>query len=396
MLDGAAPIAPQGIYSEAIYPRYHFGWSELLALTDDRYRFIKAPREELYDLERDPDEKQNIASDRSQAASAMRSALDTLVAGRAIDAPSAISAEDRQRLAALGYVGTQSSSLATQPGSALPDPKDMAPVLRRYREAVDLLEARQLAKGADALGGLLEDNPGMMDVWLQYASVLTKLGRDADALRAYQQAVRLKPEEPSGVLGAASALIALGRMDEARRHAELAIKNAPANAHTTLAQIALAQKDYREAQRQADRAAAADPQLPLPVYVRGLIAYHESRYADAVPLLLQARSDWTKRSVQTADLRYYLGDALAKLERYPEAEAMLLEELKIFPGSVRARAALAMLYQATGRTDRVERVIDDMLRVSPAPRTYETAAELWRIFGRPDRAAAVRAAVPRK
>jgi arylsulfatase A-like enzyme/Flp pilus assembly protein TadD len=396
LLNHRGQLAPQGIYSEALYPRYHFGWSELLSLTDERYRFIKAPREELYDLDRDPDEKQNIVAERSQAASAMRSALDALVAGRAIDAPSAVSAEDRQRLAALGYVGTQSSSSSTQSGATLPDPKDMAPVLRKYREAVDLLEAREFADGADALGTVLKDNPGMTDVWLQYAGVLTKLGRDADALRAYQQVIRLKPEEPAGLLGATAALIALGRLDEAKQHAELAAKNSPGSAHENLAQIALARKDYAEAQRQAALAAQADPQLPLPVYVRGLIQYHEQRYAEAVPLLLQARDAWSARTIQTPDLRFYLGDALAKLERYPEAETAFLEELRIFPGSVRARAGLALLYQATGKTDRVERIIDDMMRVSPSPRTYETAAELWRIFGQADRAAAVRAAARAK
>ena len=167
---------------------------------------------------------------------------------------------------------------------------------------------------------------------------------------------------------------------------------APAAAHEKLAHIAIAQKNYAEAQRQAALATQADPQLPLAVYVQGLIEYHQSRYAEAVPLLMQARNAWAKRTIQTPDLRFYLGDALAKLERYPEAEAAFLEEVKIFPGSVRARAGLALLYQATGQTNRVERVIDDMLRVSPAPRTYETAAELWRIFGQPERAAAVRAA----
>ena len=321
----------------------------------------------------------------------MRSALVGLIAGRAIEAPSAVSAEDRQRLAALGYVGTQSSS-PTQPGSTLPDPKDMAPVLQKYREAVDLLEARQFAAGADALAAVLKDNPGMTDVWLQYAGVLTKLGRDADALRAYQQVIRLKPAEPAGLLGATTALIALGRLDEATQHAELAAKSSPATAHENLAQIALARKDFAEAERQAALAGQADPQLPLPVYVRGLIQYHQQRYVEAVPLLLQARDAWSARTIQTPDLRFYLGDALAKLERYPEAENAFLEELRIFPGSVRARAGLALLYQATGKTDRVERIIDDMMRVAPSPRTYETAAELWRIFGHPDRAAAVRAA----
>ena len=86
LLFGRGSIAPQGIYAEALYPRYHFGWSELLSLTDDRYRYIKAPREELYDLARDPKERANLVAERPQAAAALRSALDSLIANRAIDA----------------------------------------------------------------------------------------------------------------------------------------------------------------------------------------------------------------------------------------------------------------------------------------------------------------------
>jgi len=41
------------LYSETFYPRYHFGWSELLSATEERYRFIRAPRGELYDRLRD-------------------------------------------------------------------------------------------------------------------------------------------------------------------------------------------------------------------------------------------------------------------------------------------------------------------------------------------------------
>jgi uncharacterized sulfatase len=60
-MDGADPsLADRGIYSETLYPLYHFGWSPLYALTDPRYRFIKAPHNELYDLQRDPLELTNI------------------------------------------------------------------------------------------------------------------------------------------------------------------------------------------------------------------------------------------------------------------------------------------------------------------------------------------------
>ena len=71
MLEGTGKLAPATVYSEALYARYHFGWSELTALTDERYRYIKAPREELYDLERDPRERTNIAADRPQPRQAL-------------------------------------------------------------------------------------------------------------------------------------------------------------------------------------------------------------------------------------------------------------------------------------------------------------------------------------
>ncbi len=54
VLDGSGRLDAAPVYSEALYARYHFGWSELTALTDDRYRYIKAPHDELYDLQRDP------------------------------------------------------------------------------------------------------------------------------------------------------------------------------------------------------------------------------------------------------------------------------------------------------------------------------------------------------
>ena len=389
-------IEPQGIYSEALYPRYHFGWSELLALTDDRYRYIKAPREELYDLQRDPGERTNIIGDRAQAAAALRSGLESLVAGRGIDAPSAVSAEDRERLAALGYIGAQPSSVARTSGTSLADPKDKAPLLRKYREAVESVGQGRLSHGAQLLAEIVEEDPGMTDVWSQYAGVLTRLGRPADAFKAWQQVIRLAPEEASGPLGAASVLVAMGRLDEARSHAELAVRAAPAEAHHALANIALATKKYDEALEHAQLAQQADPALPLPPLIRGLIEYNQGRFAQALPHLLEAREGYAKRALQTADLHFYIGDSLARLERYREAEPFLREELRLYPQNPRPYAGLAMLYQAQGRTADAERTIELMLKAAPTPPTYGTAAQLWRMFGQPQRASAVEAAARRQ
>ncbi len=92
-----------------------------------------------------------------------------------------------------------------------------------------------------------------------------------------------------------------------------------------------------------------------------------------------------------ADLHYYAGDALIRLERPAEAEYHLLQELRAFPRNVRARGALAALYNETGRADEAGEVLTAMIRVSPTPEAYSLAARLWTSFGNPSQAAAVRA-----
>ena len=358
---------------------------------DGRYKYIKAPRQELFDLERDPRERQNVVEERAQAAQAMRAAVDTLVADRPIDAPAAVSSEDRERLAALGYVGTQTASPTAGSGENLPDPKDKVGVLVKYREAIDLIGSRKPQEGARLLEAVLADSPDMFDAWIHLATVNVRMGRLPDAYAAYREAIKRKSDEPGALLGAASVLTSMGRYDEARRHGELAVKRSPALAHQTLANIALEQNRSDEALRQADLATQADPTLPLPLVVRGIIEYRRKRYAEALPFLLKARDAYAGRTVQPSDLHFYIGDSLAWLERYREAEPFFLRELQLYPQSLNARSGLAMLYQATDRQAEAERAIQEMLRVAPNPPAYERAESLYRMFGRPDRADAVRA-----
>ena len=49
-------------HSESWYPRYHYGWSELRAIQDGRFKFIRAPRPELYDLAADPRERSALSN----------------------------------------------------------------------------------------------------------------------------------------------------------------------------------------------------------------------------------------------------------------------------------------------------------------------------------------------
>ena len=398
LLDGAAHLPEQAVYSEAMYSRYHFGWSELTALTDGRFRYIKAPHEELYDLERDPHERDNIADDRPPARQALRGALDRLAAGQAIQAPSEVSADARERLQALGYVGAQ-TDVSTAPGDTLPDPKDKREILETYRAAVDAAGERKWGEAIARLQQILKQDAGMADVWSQLATFAGRVDRQDLALDAYKHFIELRPSDPGGYLGAAATLLRQQKLKDAREHAQLAVQIAPEsdtrareNAHELLAKIALARHDADEARAEAALAENADPRLPVVAFIEGRLLYDQGQFAEALPHFEAAlASQKTNGGAPLAELHYYAGDTYGRIERYPEAERQFLAELRDYPQNIRARAGLAMLYQATGRTDAARQSIDQMLRATPTPESYSLAARLWTMFGNRQQADAVRA-----
>lgn len=118
-------------YAESLYPQ-RFGWSPLYALRDSRYKFIDAPKPELYDLARDPFEERNIVAERSTIAEAMKRRLDAIAAktpSEVHQASAAPSPETRARLTSLGYFAGPKATAST--GGKLPDPKDCLPLLGR-------------------------------------------------------------------------------------------------------------------------------------------------------------------------------------------------------------------------------------------------------------------------
>lgn len=386
LLQGTGSIPDAPIYAESLYSRYHFGWSELYSLTDLRYAFIRAPRDELYDLQNDPREASSIVAQRPQVHQAMRTALEALIAHTLITAPAAVDAQDRERLAALGYVGTGSDASLSLPGDSLPDPKDKIPVLEKYRRAANLAGEYKFGEATALYKEILFGDPDMTDVWLQLAEVYVRQGLSADAVNAYREVIKRHPKDPGSLLSAGSALVKLGRYDEARQYGELAVSVMPGAAHELLANIALARHDRDDAMREAKLAQQADPTLPMPLFIQGLIAYHQGEYAQALGPFMQAHEIEKGRSVQINDLDYDIGDSLAHLERYDEAEPYFREEITVFPHNLQARAGLAMLYRAMGRNADSEREIDNLLKVAPTPEGHALAAKLRRMFGEPDKA----------
>ncbi|MFZ2492975.1 MAG: sulfatase-like hydrolase/transferase, partial [Thermoanaerobaculia bacterium] len=213
------PAAGRAIYSETLYPRIHFGWSELKSLVSGRHHYIQAPRPELYDVVADPAEKQNLAGMERRTATALRETLARIPAGT--DSFEPIRKEDAAKLGSLGYLGRTAG--ASTPNE---NPIDHIALIERMRIAYVLAEQKQFDEAERALGSLLEERPSLIDARLRLAELLVEKGRDDLAIAQYDELMqRSTIPLPDAMLAAAALLLRQGQIDDAEIRARAALSS---------------------------------------------------------------------------------------------------------------------------------------------------------------------------
>lgn len=138
-------------YIETYYPRENYGWSELIGLVDRDWKFIRAPKPELYNLKADPKEVQNAFPSEPKLAAEMGRRLEELIkksAGAKGAVPRALTVEEQERLRSLGYA----TFAGTPAKSSYPDPKDEVDLLQLMQKA----EAYELEKNYAAAAHIYE------------------------------------------------------------------------------------------------------------------------------------------------------------------------------------------------------------------------------------------------
>jgi arylsulfatase A-like enzyme/Flp pilus assembly protein TadD len=244
------------IYAETFFPRLHFGWSDLAALIAGRSHYIEAPQPELFDLQEDPDEENNLLGSDPALEEKLRAALSSY--DRELEAPAEVDAETRRRLEALGYVGAASVT-SDEP---LPDPKTRVHAMGDIMAAYTLYHDRDLESAVPALQKVLEENPKIEDAWGYLVLSQLELGRPDDAAESLLTALEKLPESKRLPLKAARILARLGRFEEASLYANVATAHDPAGAHLLLAQIAHRKGDLAEAEAHAREAVSSGSRDP--------------------------------------------------------------------------------------------------------------------------------------
>lgn len=378
--DGGDPtLADRALYSETFYPRLHFGWSELVSLTDAEHQYIEGPDPELFDLVADPQQRSNVLRDRRRVFAGLRDRLATI--DRELVAPAEVDEESRAALAALGYMG---GSVATTDGP-LPDPRSRLHTLDDLKAGFRYHSQKKDDEAVEAFRRTLAENPGMLDAWEFLARSLQRSGRREEALEAYREALELSGGTPHLAISAASLFFELDRFEEADSHARLALEQHASFAHGLLARIALARKDLDTAEGEAKAALDAEEQRLGPQITLANVLYARGRHEEALARVARIEATFQERDSLDPELiqgLYLLaGRAHADLGQPGSAETAFRREIELFPDQLAAYSGLAVVYALSGREPEVPRVLRSMVEANPGDRSYAEAVKTLRVLG---------------
>ena len=354
LMTGARAELGLDAYSEAMYPLHHYGWSDLRALRAGRYKVIDAPRPELYDLERDPDESTNLFTERQTLGERMLGQLRTLedrFSKTVAELPAAdVDPEARERLAALGYVGTFVAS-ASDPRTGRADPKDKIGLFNKLGSAQELSREADEDRAAYArMIGLLEEvvreDPQVIDAWFMLGTQYLRRADPAKAVEYFKRTLTLKPDYDLAVINLANAYRRLGDDEAALAGFEHYLKIDPKDpfVHYQMGEIWLDRGDLARAEQQFSHALQLDQRVAAAKNALGVIALKRGDAATAERLIREAlatKPDLRLAHFNLALLAEHRGDIVT-------AEREYFEELKLHPESHRAAFNLFRLYEQVG------------------------------------------------
>ncbi|MDH7513846.1 MAG: sulfatase-like hydrolase/transferase [Clostridiales bacterium] len=201
-------------YIETYFPLENYGWSPLVGVVDGDWKYIRAPREELYHLKADPGETKNRIDSDIQTAAEKRRRLDEIIAHSTSEISSTrrtLTAEEQERLRSLGYVAPTGET----PKGPLPDPKDMLPELELSQQAEAYEMEGKYAEAARIYEEMLARRPENQTAYVNLALMKARLNQFGEAVSVLERGIALFPESVMLLSRLAHTHMVMGRLKKA-------------------------------------------------------------------------------------------------------------------------------------------------------------------------------------
>jgi arylsulfatase A-like enzyme/Tfp pilus assembly protein PilF len=368
-------LPPAPAYFEALTAMLGRGWAPLYGVAQGDDKLIDLPLPEMYDLGRDPGERDSVIA-RSPV---RREDLQALLARyrRQDGGPArrAETGETRRQLAALGYTAAAAAPLKKE-YTAADDPKRLVELDRLMQEVIGRHRSGDLSGALAVCERVVRARPDMNAGLLQMALLYRKLGRLGPAVGALRRAFEQDPDDAGSAVLLASYLSEAG---EAKEAADLlapyaAQADPPLDVLATRG-AALAQLGRtREALDSFVRARRADPSNPMTSVQLATVHLAAGQTAEARRALTEALA----QNPSLATAHRMLGLIAAAEGRDAEAEASLRQALALDPGEHDALLNLGLVLRRHGRDAEARPLLQRFVAEAPQP-LY--AAEVRRLRG---------------
>ncbi|MGD1010448.1 MAG: sulfatase-like hydrolase/transferase [Candidatus Aminicenantales bacterium] len=341
-------------YGEAMASNIQFGWSALRTLRTTRYKYIDAPRAELYDLTQDAGEQTNILPEHPDIARRMKRDLDKFIAETSLGAPKPQAAnldkETMERLSALGYVGAPvSAKKAAGGGGPLADPKDKLPVFNEVTRAGELILSDKYAEAASALESALREDPSIPQALLLLSTCYLEMGRKDEAKAKLDLILKEDPESVQALISLANILLEEKKDEDviALCKRTLSVDERNTQAFTLIGEVYLGEQNYLEALPYFEKAVDTQPKITRTRLNLAACLVGAKQYDRAEAELHTVIADSPKFPLA----HYNLGLLYEERGRLEEARAAYAEEIATFPSEYKARFNLGkILFKLGDRT----------------------------------------------
>src|SRR5438874_633125 len=306
-------------FGETDYP-LRFGWAPLRSVRAEGFKFIEAPKPELYDLQKDPGELKNEYGPTNEMVQKGRKLLTDLRAKKpAAAAGSAATASpgSANQLQALGYVG-QTETSSTNPPSGLPDPKDKIEEQNLLHTAMIASEDERPAEARSALEKVLQLDSKSPTALKQIGELELKAGEYAKAAAHLKTAREIRPDDATAAFEAGQALEKTDDLGGARDALEASLKLQPSQlpARLLLGQVYLRLNEPKAADDQFEAALLIEPKSVEAQIGAAKTQIAQGNFADAA----QELEGLSKSHPDNADVFDVLAEAYAGAGRREDAQ----------------------------------------------------------------------------
>lgn len=380
LLHGKRESAPRDVYMESLYGKEENNWAPLTGMITGTHKYLSLPKAELYDLNKDRGEQENLFLKKNALARKLDTRLAEFVrihSKKGASGRMELSTTDKKQLQALGYISSFSST-----GNKAIDPKDGIRLSNRLEEFGRKMAQGKIDQVQHELEVMVKDPDIKLPSVYMMLTMIYKRKQDLkSSLNHLNHALIVfhgTPMENHFRLNLARLQLQTGNLDQAQSLADLIRQDDPGNVAALLLKAEIAEKRLRTASA-VEFFQAAEKLEPNNIAVKKKLAelfLLNKNIGEALRVYRQILQ--SEASDRNPELLFNVAALSAQTGDLAEAESLLCEAISK-KGNGRYLFHLALIQSKQGEAEAALATLEEAVARYPqdlTPEQQQTARKL--------------------